>query len=407
MRVIIINKKGTKNIKLPQVGEFENMGYWRSEQYQILTFDQILKKHKVSRKILEKNKNPFTVHVRNCAKNNMFLVPVNPPRQDANPCHLLSGETSALSIGATDLMEEFSQLVFGKVPISNESMLNDGDMDKIIEALKKPYVMPQYVERVYEWTNRYGLLFTEPLPYRLMDCHNIKSNSAVDLSDSLYRHIREEYVGVPYFMSIRAFCELSLAARWIIVSSWICHSYEQDKERWSLDNFIKGYEYFFAPLLHNYNQEVLREYGEEYTKEMQCIRLHPMAMQEVIKKISAGIRMEIQAKGSDDIWIDGLEYIDEETKERRVMPLDSSKKLQGGAVQMKYQCYDLYSCMMLEHLCTFQNKLKYRVCEVCGRVFGPEKRSDARYCSNGSKSIYQNCKSIADSKKHYAKKKDQ
>ncbi|NLH46396.1 MAG: hypothetical protein GX451_09770 [Acholeplasmataceae bacterium] len=352
----MIRVKAGRNLLLPVVKDFDNMGLRRAHRYDLLTYEELLEKHGIENSLVAATSD-YAKKVYNYARGEVFLVPSGIPLQDWEPIRE-NGRARAISVGREGLLEKFAQLFY----TANWVRPENGSIGQYLDNLNSMPEQPDegYEAKVLEWTNKYGLLFSEPIPQSLIE--NIYEPSYLPFSDAFYNHICAEKINIPYFLGLSAFCELNRYTLKLLFLTWLYS--ELDALGVADEEIIRAYGILSPQRTQGYNEYIKWKAGNEAPENVRHYYLKGLAVTEISRHVSMWIKLEMAS------------HIKEDT---------SGAKF---AVYPQYQCSSLFATMMIEALSGLNNASRYRVCKKCKNLFDiGNGRSDRKYCSEECKEL--------------------
>ena len=352
----MIRVKAGRNLLLPVVKDFDNMGIRRAHHYELLTYEKLLEKHGLEDS-LAATTSDYAKKVYDYVRGEVFLVPSGIPQQDWKPIKE-NGGARAISGGREGLLEKFAQLFYP----ANWVRPEDGSIGQYIDDLNSLPEQPDegYVAKVLEWTNTYGLLFSEPIPQSLIE--NIYKPSYLPFSDAFYNHICAEKINIPYFLGLRAFCELNRYTLKLLFLTWLYS--ELDALRVTDEEIIRALGFLSPNRAEGYYGYIRSKLGDSASEDIMRYHLRGFTVQEISRHVSMWIRLEMSS------------HIKGDTSNARF------------AIFPQYQCSSLFATMMIEALSGLNNVSRYRVCKNCKNIFDiGNGRSDRKYCSERCKEL--------------------
>lgn len=352
----MIRIKAGRNLLLPVVKDFDNMGLRRAHHYELLTYEKLLEKHGIEDSLATATSD-YAKKVYNYARGEFFLVPSGIPLQDWKPIKENRGGR-AIIVGKEGLLEKFAQLFY---PAKWE-IPEDGSIGQYIDDLNSLPEQPGegYEAKALAWTNKYGLLFSEPTPQSLIE--NIYKPSYLPFSDAFYNHICAEKINIPYFLGLSAFCELNRYTLKLLFLTWLYS--EMDALQVANEEIIRAYGILSPQRAQAYNEYIKWKAGNEAPENVRYYYLKKVAVTEISRHVSMWIRLEMSS------------HIKEDTSNAKF------------AVYPQYQCSSLFATMMIEALSGLNNVSRYRVCRKCKNIFDiGNGRSDRKYCSEECKEL--------------------
>lgn len=383
--------KGIRNLILPEIEHFKGMGLRRSSQYQILKYADLLDKYQITVDPFPDNCQGYAKEVHEYALEELFIVPKEYPQQDPTPIYGEKRGNVSIDLGNEGLLEKFSQLLYPfdwGIPLD---LPKQKFRDFLNELPEEPN--EEDLKKVEEWTNRYGLLFSEPTNQSSIE--NIYKGEYLACSDSVYNRICAEYNGVPYFLGVKAFCELNKYAISLLYMSWLLskdneRSIKQHKLEEGIDRKVEGDTFTEANFINecinlddSLEQVAIEIMGEEPANEHRYHRCKQNLLRQLGRNMSAWVRIEMPFD------------IKSEDSAGEISPIDTilgvGKK--EWAVLANYQFTSLFGCMMMEALSSINRNARYKICPNCKKIFDIAKgRKDKIFCSDGTKVSYENCK---------------
>ena len=383
---------GIRNLILPKSEHFKEMGLLRSNQYQILKYKDVLDKYEIMVDPFSDNCQGYAKKVHEYALGELFLVPKEYPQQDSTPIYGEKGGNVSIDLGNEGLLEKFSQLLYQ----FDWNTILDGSTKEFVDFFDSLTEEPnkEDIDKIMEWTNRYGLLFSEPTNQSSIE--NIYKGQYLAYSDSVYNRICADYNGLPYFLGVKAFCELNRYAIRLLYMSWLLskdneRSIEQHKlEEKGIDRKVEDGIFSEASFINgciniddSLEKTANKIMGEELANEHRYHRCKQNLLRQLGRNMSAWVRIEMAFD------------IKSEDSAGEISPIDTifgvGKK--EWAVLSNYQFTSLFGCMMMEALSSINRDVRYKICPNCKKLFDIAKgRKGKKFCSDGTKVAYENCK---------------
>ena len=373
---------GGRNLVLPSLKDFEKMGMRRSPKYKFWKYDKVLKEYKIKSDPLVTATSDYAKKVYNYVGNETFIVALKKPIQDATPIKLENSKKRYIDVGKEGLLEKFAQMLY----VTKWEIPENGNIRPYIEVLRGLGETPGagFIEKILAWTNKYGLLFSEPIPQALIE--NNYELRFLPFSDAFYYAICAEKTNVPYFLSVMAFCELNRYALRLLFVSWLYSNDAEIREKINslrvddkealaakadaLEAIIEGYDIIGPGKARGFEKFMEQKKQRKLTEEERQACHKRLAFLELGEQMAVWIRLETPAR-----------------IELKALPKKEAEPIKNIlAMKPRYQCASLFAAIMLEALSALNMNSRYRICPKCEKIFDIGKgRKDRKYCSKECK----------------------
>lgn len=373
---------GGRNLVLPSLKDFEKMGMRRSPKYKFWKYAKVLKEYKIKPDPIATATSDYAKKVYSYIRDETFIVALKKSMQDPNPIKFEKSQKRYIDVGNEGLLEEFAQMLY----ITKWEIPENGNIRPYINALRGLGEEPAegYREKILAWTNKYGLLFSEPIPQSLIENNYVFSY--LPFSDAFYHAICAEKANVPYFLGVRAFCELNRYALRLLFVSWLYSNDAEIREKINslmggdkeslaakkdaLEAIIEGYDIIGPRKACGFEQAMKMKAQNKLTEEQRQVFHKQFAFFELGEQMALWIRLETPA-----------------IVELKALPKKEAEPTQKIlAIKPSYQCASLFATIMMEALSALNKNSRYRICPKCEKIFDIGKgRKDRKYCSRECK----------------------